>query len=191
MRWLETFPPKLTPAVKQKVTADIVHNTYIFYDVIPDGDDHPLCKHWNASSKVRENMLAENPPIAHIGVTATKHTIVTHCPSLIKLSWNPHDESTSHPDATIGKKNEMAIVGFKCLDLHGMNAYDFSMQNLRNWVTLVSPKTKEAFTDTIPLTTMLATNATWMNKSSEKTCTLACYVPILPFESRCATPRYQ
>ena len=71
-------------------------------------------------------MLAENSPIAHMGVVANKHIVVMHYPSLITHSYNPHDRSSSRPDTTVGKLNDMAIVGFKDLNLHVLNAYNFS-----------------------------------------------------------------
>ena len=62
----------------------------------------------------------------------------------------------------------MAIAGFKDLNLYELSTYDFSIQCLRDWVTDVSSKIEEAFTDTIPLFTMLAYNATCTDKYTEK-----------------------
>ena len=62
----------------------------------------------------------------------------------------------------------MAIAGFKDLKLYELNTCDFSTQCLCDWVTHVSSKIEEAFTDTIPLFTMLTYNATCTNKNAEK-----------------------
>ena len=61
-----------------------------------------------------------------MGVVANKHTVVMHFPLLIQRACNPQDKSTSHPDATFGKIKEMAIAGFKDLNLHELNACDLS-----------------------------------------------------------------
>ena len=110
---------KLIPASKQKIVAGLAYNPCRCSDVIPDGDDYPLCKHWNALPKLRKTMLTENPPIAHMEVIANKHTVVICRPSLITRSYRPHDDYASHPDAIVGKKNEMEMSG-------GLNAHDFS-----------------------------------------------------------------
>ena len=43
-------------------------------------------------------------------------------------SYNLQDKSTSHPDATVGKINEVLISGFKELNLHELSTFDFSTQ---------------------------------------------------------------
>ena len=82
-RWLKTFPQKLTPIAKQKAVDGIACQPYRFSDVNPDGDEHPLCKHWNSSTARREKMLAENSPTAHIALEAT-NTHSVHILPIIK-----------------------------------------------------------------------------------------------------------
>ena len=178
--WLETFTPKLTPTLDQKAVAGLACNICRFSDTILDGDDHLLCKYWSASPKLRENMLAETPLTACMGVQ-DNNTVVIHCPSLITCSYNPKDESTSHLDAIVWKMSEMAIAGFKDLNLHELNDWDFSSQYLRDWVTHVSPKTQEGITDTIQLPAMITSNEIRIEKYSEQTWTLVRHIPLLPF----------
>ena len=135
--WLETFPSKLRPAAKLKAAARLVCSTFKF------SDDRQ--KFWSALPKLRETIFTENLPTAHMGVVANKYRVVMHCPYLITRSWNSQDKSTSYLDATVSKTNEIAITGFKDLNLHELNAYDFSAQNLHYWTTQVSPKNRKAF----------------------------------------------
>ena len=60
----------------------------------------------------------------------------------------------------------MEISGFKDLNLHELSAYDLSSQHFRDSVTHVYPKTQEGFADTITLPTIIASNATRIEKSS-------------------------
>ena len=89
----------------------------------------------SASLPQRKTILTDTPPKAHMGITATKHTVVMHFPSLIKRSCVSTDTLTSYPDAIVGEKNEMAFAGFKYLNLSELSALDFSTQNLHDWVT--------------------------------------------------------
>ena len=120
-----------------------------------------------------------------MGITATKHTVVMHFPSLIKRSCVSTDALTSHPDATVGRKNEMAFVGFKELNLSELSALDFSTQKLHDWVTHACiSATIECHTDTTPLPTMIAPNAKCTEESSHQTWTLVRHVPLFPFWGR-------
>ena len=76
-------------------------------------------------------MIAENLPIAYMGVVANKHRVIMYFPSSITRSQNPQAKFTYHPEATVGKTNGMVIVGFKELKLHELNACDLSTQDLR------------------------------------------------------------
>ena len=84
IRWLKTFPEQLTPVDKQKAVDGLVYYTYVFSDPIPDGDEHPLYKCWKSSPTKLKTILTETPPIACMGVAATKNTVFMHFPSLIK-----------------------------------------------------------------------------------------------------------
>ena len=136
------FPEKLTPTIKLKVASGLAWNTF-------------------SSPKLRENILAETPPTAHMVVAANKHTVLTHYASLITRSSNPQEKSTSHPDAIVGNNNEILIW-------------------LHDWVSCVSPKTQEGFEDIIQLPTMLVSDTTCIDKSSEQTWTLVRHILFLP-----------
>ena len=114
-------------------------------------------------------MLAENAPTVCVELTATKRTVFIHCPPLISRSYNSYDKSTSHPDAIVGKKNEIETLGFKDRNLYGLSAYDFSPQKLRDWVTYVSPNTWVGLVDCTTQLTMLAPHERHINKISEQT----------------------
>lgn len=75
----------------------------------------------------------------------------------------------------------MVIAGFKDFKINELNACDFSDQNLRNWVTHVSSKTKEGFAEIIPLPTKIVSNATRIEKLSEQTWILLRHMLLLPF----------
>ena len=120
------FPSKLAPASKLKAVAGITCNTFKFSDDVTESENYLLFKCWSTSPKLRETMLVENPPTAHMGVAANKHTVVMHCPLLIQHSCNPQDKSTYYLGIAVGKIKEMAIVGFKDFNLQELSAYDFS-----------------------------------------------------------------
>ena len=117
-RQIETFTTKLTPSLKLKETAGLTHNTFRFYDDVSDSYNQPLCKCWSVWPKPRENILAENPPTAHVGVTSNKHKAFMNYPSLSTHSCNPKERCTYHPDDIVGKTNEMTMAGIKDLNLH-------------------------------------------------------------------------
>ena len=168
----------MTSTEKLKAVLGLVHHP--FSEIIED-DKHPLFKCWNASHEKSKTLIIEQLPTACMGFVNTKHTVVTHFPSLIKRSYNPNDTSSSHPDAISGKKNKMAIVGFTKLDLQEQNAYDLSAQHTHGWVSYASPKTQDDHTDTITLPTSLAPRTICADIISQKNWTLVIHPPMLPF----------
>ena len=52
-----------------------------------------------------------------MGLDDYKNTIVTKCPTIIKHSFIPKNNTSSHPPTITGKKNKIAIVGFIIMEL--------------------------------------------------------------------------
>ena len=81
-----------------------------------------------------------------------------HLLSLIQRAYDPQDKNASQPNSTVCKFYQMATEGFKYLNLHELNDYDFSVQCLRNWVTHMSPATADNHVDrTLPLPEIIIT----------------------------------
>ena len=73
-----------------------------------------------------------------MGIASNKYLVFVHFLSLIQRAYTPADNLTSHPDATVGKMKEAAIVGFKGLYHNELHSCDFSAQCLHYLATHVS-----------------------------------------------------
>ena len=140
-----------------------------------------LFQHWRVTSQQREITLAETPPTALIGIVSNKNIVVMHYPFLIHRACTPSENHTSYPESTIGKIDEAAIVCFKVIHLKELHAYDFSTQNLYDWVTDISPNTGIDLVDYIKLTKILLNHEKSIDKSSGTAWCLTRHILLLPF----------
>ena len=107
-----------------------------------------------------------------------------NCPSLIQRTYTPTENLTSHPDTTVDKINESAIVDFKYLHLKELHALDFSTQHLHDWATQISPNTGIDLVDWIKLPKLLINYGKYISKSTGTDWWLMYHIPLLPLWGR-------